>query len=74
MSSETKRHITWGVFCTVIGAICAVYAFLYGYTWNRMSVVEAKQDQQSAANMDIKSQLSQIQTDILWIKDAINKK
>lgn len=72
MSSETKRQITWGIFCTVIGGVCAVYAFLYGYTWNRMSIVEAKQDDQTKISSEINAQLSQIQTDIAWIKQSMN--
>lgn len=41
---------------------------------DRTAKVEAKVELQSIAQNDIKVQLSQIQTDILWIRKSIEKK
>lgn len=73
MSDENKRHITMGFFITAIAIICSAWGFFYFEICKSVDAVEAKQFLQDTNNVDIKSQLSQIQTDISWIKTAMSK-
>lgn len=74
MSTSEKRYLTLGAFFTAIGILTALWGTLFGYSFNRITAVDAKQDAQEISSVDIKTQLSQIQTDIQWIKLNINSK
>ena len=66
MSLE-ERKITIGFFFTIIGLLCACWVFLWGWSWTRMDKVEARQTTNDVASADIRTQLSQIQTDLKWL-------
>ena len=55
MSTHDKKYLTIGIFFTVIGIIMAMWGTLYGYSFNRLSSVEAKQGVQDISNTDIKT-------------------
>jgi hypothetical protein len=59
---------------TLAGIISALWAFMFGYTMTRIKKVEDKQDFIDTSNTSIQTQLSQIQTDILWIKQTLSNK
>jgi hypothetical protein len=73
MSAEEKR-LTLKFFFTVIGFLVALYSALWGWNWIRVDKVEARQQQMDAVTSGINEQLSQIQTDLSWIKREFEKK
>ena len=73
MSAEDKKYLTFSIFLTALGIIMALWGTLFGYSFTRLSAVEAKQEIQDTASVEIKTQLSQIQTDLQWIKQAMAK-
>lgn len=73
MSIEEKKHVTFSFLYMALSIVSVVWAFVFSYVWINVNSVEAKQEAQDTNNTDIKAQLSQIQTDISWIKDTMNK-
>jgi hypothetical protein len=69
MSLEEKR-VTLKVLLTLLGITCAAWSFMWGWSWVRMDKVEARQTVSDITSADIRTQLSQIQTDLKWL---INK-
>ena len=59
---EEKKHVSWVVFVWAMGITLLLFGFLFN------QVAEASKD-----NNDIKIQLSQIQTDLAWIKLKLSK-
>jgi hypothetical protein len=45
-----------------------------GWVFVRVSAAENKMEGVNGSQTEIKTQLSQIQTDILWIKNSLDKK
>jgi hypothetical protein len=70
MSSE-RRYISLGTFLTALGIILVLWGTLYSYSFTRIATVEDRQATQDISNSDIKAQLSQIQTDLQWIKTTL---
>ena len=72
--AETKdKGISWVVFLGGLSLVLTIFGILTTYTFNRMGQIEQKQVYQDTANTEIKTQLSQIQTDIAWIKLNLTK-
>jgi len=72
MSLEEKK-LTVKTLMWCVGTLAVIWAAAYGYVWVRLGVVEAKTESASAESVDIKTQLSQIQTDLQWIKLNLSK-
>ncbi len=62
-----KKMATWigGIIITLVG-------LLFGYSLSAIENLENKVDRNNAQFMRIESQLSQIQTDIIWVKRELN--
>jgi hypothetical protein len=58
---------------TCMSVMAAVWASAYGYVWGRLGEVEHRCDRVGVESVDIKTQLSQIQTDLQWIKLNLSK-
>lgn len=67
MSEREKKYVSWTIFVWSI----AILLTMFGYVLNISVVTNSKVEAYTNSLTDIKVQLSQIQTDILWIK--INK-
>ena len=72
MSAEEKR-ITIKMLVTCMSVMAAVWATAYSYIWVRLGDVEHRMESVSVESVDIKTQLSQIQTDLQWIKLNLSK-
>lgn len=73
MSSEEKR-LTLKVFTWVVGTMITVWACAYGYTWVRLSSVEAKSENASREYVSVSNNLGKISSDIEWIKATLQGK
>ena len=72
MSLEEKR-LTIKFFLTVLGLLMTIWFTAYGYTWVRLGAIEVRNEKTQTENADIKTQLSQIQADLSWIKYNLQK-
>ncbi len=72
MSREEKIYLTLGTFLTVIGVVMALWGTLYGYSFTRMSSIEAKQSTQDISNTELKMWMSEVRTDVVWIKQTLS--
>ena len=72
MSTEDRR-LTIKVFLTTVSLLVTVWSCAYGYTWVRLGTVETKTEKVHMEHTDSMAQLSQIQTDISWIKNSLDK-
>lgn len=70
MSAE-ERRVTIKMIMWIIGTMVTVWACAYGYTWQRLNIVEAKAGMVSAKYEDVNSQLSEIKTNVEWIKETM---
>ena len=50
-----------------------IWSTAYGYTWIRLGSLEVRHDKTQNESVEIKTQLSQIQADIQWIKYNLQK-
>ena len=72
MSQEEKR-LTLKFLLSVLGIIMTIWSTAYGYTWIRLGSLEVRHDKTQNESVEIKTQLSQIQADIQWIKYNLQK-
>ena len=70
MKMENNNYVNWKIFTWTMGIILTLFGFSFGFiNGNR-----AKVDSFNRDVLEIKVQLSQIQTDIAWIKNNLTKK
>ncbi|MBX4188109.1 MAG: hypothetical protein KW793_03165 [Candidatus Doudnabacteria bacterium] len=62
-----KGNVSFQIFAWAIGIVIVVV----GWMFTKMNALESKVDVAINANNQVLVQLSQIQTDILWIKDKL---
>ncbi len=70
LKQEEKKHVSWTVFTWAMAIIFIIFGFIFTQVTSALSQVADI----SNNNNDIKVQLSQIQTDLNWIKVQIVKK
>lgn len=68
MSEKQVKYVSWVIFCWAIGLIFIVL----GYSLNSTSALSIKLGDHQEDDLLIKEQLSQIQTDLGWIKKGLN--
>lgn len=68
--SKEIKYVRWSIFCWVI----SIFIVVMGWVFVRVSAAENKMEGVNGSQTEIKTQLSQIQTDILWIKNSLDKK
>ena len=64
-----KRYVSWQIFVWVIGIITIVI----GWCFVAQAATSKKVDEYSQQLLEIRTQLSQIQTDLQWIKEDARK-
>lgn len=69
MSEKEKKYVSWTIFVWTIALIITVF----GYIFTVNAKTNDRVDDYSIGLTEIKVQLSQIQTDILWIKNKDSK-
>jgi len=63
------KYVRWTIFCWTI----SIFIVVMGWLFVRVSNAENRVSSFTDSMTEIKTQLSQIQTDLLWIRDAIKK-
>jgi len=70
METDTKkRYVSWQIFVWVIGIITVVI----GWCFVAQANTSEKVDKYNQQLLEIRTQLSQIQTDLQWIKEDARK-
>ena len=69
--SKEERRVTIKMIMWIIGTMIAVWGCAYGYTWRRLEITEAKTELVLTKYENVNSQLSQIQTNVEWIKETM---
>ncbi|MBI5402484.1 MAG: hypothetical protein HY959_03725 [Ignavibacteriae bacterium] len=64
-----KKYVSWAVFIWAIGIIFIVLSVVFA----AQASINTKLDNYQVENQKIQSQLSQIQTDLSWIKLQLQK-
>ena len=72
MSSEEKK-ITIKFILTLCTTLSVVWFTAYGYTWIRLGSAESRIENVQRESSEIRTQLSQIQADLAWIKYNLQK-
>lgn len=67
MEEKGEKMVSWRVFTWVMGIV----TLLIGILFQAQAALSGKVETISDNNIEIRTQLSQIQTDILWIKRAM---
>lgn len=67
MGEKIKKQVSWEVFCWAMAFVFMVI----GYLFQTQAALSSKVEDISHNNVEIQTQLSQIQTDIQWIKKAL---
>lgn len=71
--SETDKKLTIKFLFSVLAVLMLAWSTAYGYTWVRLGSIENNYNETRNENIEIKTQLSQIQADIQWIKYNLQK-
>lgn len=66
---EQTKGVPWNVYVWTVALFTGIIGFLYA---NDMRLA-GRLDAQAIQYQQIQTQLSQIQTDLVWIKSSINK-
>lgn len=69
MNTAINKRVHWVVFCWAIG----IMGVSIGWAFIANASMEKKVQDSNAQYLQIQTQLSQIQTDIIWIKKSIDK-
>jgi len=70
METDTKkRYVSWQIFVWVVGIITIVI----GWCFVAQANTSEKVDKYNQQLLEIRTQLSQIQTDLQWIKEDARK-
>lgn len=69
MEEKGEKMVSWRVFTWAMGLVTLILGILF----QAQNALSDRVDGISATNNEIKTQLSQIQTDIQWIKSALEK-
>ena len=64
---EKNNYVSWKVFSWAMGIVLTLFAMSFGFIAGNASKV----DSFNRDVLEIKVQLSQIQTDIIWIKNNL---
>ncbi len=65
---ENQKLVSWQTFVWAIGIIL----ILFGITFTLVAKADSKADSSSLQVYQIREDISEIKTDIKWIKDKIN--
>lgn len=71
-SIEDKNYVDMKTGITVLSILVAIMIAYFGFIFNYINNLETKVDRNDAQYIAIEAQLSQIQTDISWIKREFN--
>ena len=64
---KKEAYVKWYIFCWAIGTI----TLMIGWSFVAQAQLGIKVDSFSQQSLEIRTQLSQIQTDLGWIKEKI---
>lgn len=67
IGNKIQKSVSWATFIWVIGII----TLCLGWSFNTQAQLSEKVDVYSGQLLEIRTQLSQIQTDLVWIKGKI---
>ena len=67
--TEERKKVDWYIFIWAIGIIIVIF----GWIFVSLAQIQVYQSAQSVKDTEIRVQLSQIQTDILWIREKLSK-
>ena len=67
--TEERKKVDWYIFIWAIGIIIVIV----GWIFVSLAQIQVYQSAQSVKDTEIRVQLSQIQTDILWIREKLSK-
>ena len=67
---EDKKFVTM----KMLGIILSVFIVVIGWQFTTIAFMNAKVENCTEINTEVKTQLAQIQTDLQWIKSSISKK
>lgn len=69
MENNGNKYVKWSVFTCVTG----ILLIAFGWSLTAQSQLSNKVDGYNYQLLEIRTQLSQIQTDIRWIRQVINQ-
>ena len=72
--SEGAKHLTIGMFMTVLAFVLGIWGTLYGYSFVRVTAVEDRQPVVEANMSEIKTTMAEIKTDVRWLIQSQNKR
>lgn len=69
--SPTEAHVSWRVFVWVVGILTTICLLSLGTSINAQSQIAQMKEQLNNADHKLELSLTQIQTDLSWIKIAL---
>lgn len=70
---EENEYITTKTFLEVIGIFVVIAIALLGFLTTTLAEMDAKIEKNRAQFLQIETKLSEIQTDVMWIKESLGK-
>jgi len=68
--TEDKKKVDWYIFIWSMGIIVVIFGWIFA----SFAQIQSYQSAQNVRDIEIRVQLSQIQTDILWIREKLSIK
>ena len=68
MKKKNNNYVNWVVFIWVVG----IFTLIFGWLITAQAALDNKVNVYSNQFLEIRTQLSEIKTNIVWIKKALN--
>jgi hypothetical protein len=65
---EESKPVTYNIFILAMGVVLIIF----GYLFTEVAKIQTEQAAAVATNTQIQVQLSQIQTDLAWVKERLS--
>jgi hypothetical protein len=71
-NEKGEKYVSWTIFVWALGIIFVVFTTLSGTVYAMKAQLDEHNTDQQVDMLQIKTQLSQIQADLVWIKANFN--
>lgn len=71
--TQEKDYVKNKFFFEIIGILAVILIAFFGYVTATLADMQLKIEENKAQFLQIETRLSEIQTDIIWIKQSLNE-
>jgi hypothetical protein len=71
-NEKGEKYVSWAIFVWALGIVFVIFTTLSGTVYAMRTRLDEHNESQQVDMLQIKTQLSQIQADLLWLKSNFN--